>query len=318
MFSNIKDSLVELAEKLEMLEKVLAKAEEGKPTEEVIEMLDELEKEVNGEADQGSNTSSDGDVTSAPAEAASDLSNTALDQFKDTTPAETPSSKIGDMAPDSAPPSTSGSFLDLAKGRRSIRKYADATVPDEDLEYFIQAAIQAPSGHNSQCWHFVAVKDKSIIEEMAKAVADTWEDVLKSAPEGVTPEFIAGRRKGSTFFTKAPLVIAVYMTPSGPYDVEAAAGLTAMGMNEDDIMKRFGSFDLLSIGAAVQNLLLAIHEKGYGACWMNHPTLAGERINEVLGVPADQRLISIIPVGIPDYAPREKRMKPLDEVFTIL
>ena len=54
-------------------------------------------------------------------------------------------------------------FLDLASTRRSIRKYQDKDIPNEDIQYFIDAAVSAPSGCNSQCWRFIAIKDKDII-----------------------------------------------------------------------------------------------------------------------------------------------------------
>jgi len=37
------------------------------------------------------------------------------------------------------------SFLELATKRRSIRKFQDKDVPDEDVKYFIDAAVRAPS-----------------------------------------------------------------------------------------------------------------------------------------------------------------------------
>jgi len=52
-------------------------------------------------------------------------------------------------------------------------------------------------------------------------------------------------------------------------------------LDDEDIMELFANYDLLSIGAAVENLLLAVQEKGYGACWMNEPAIAAERIKEI-------------------------------------
>ena len=75
---------------------------------------------------------------------------------------------------------------------------------------------------------------------------------------------------------------------------------------------------MLSVGAAIQNMLLAIHQKGYGACWMNEPVIAAKEIHTLLNVPEEHRFISLIPVGDPAYIPRHKDMKPFDEIFKSL
>ncbi|TAK35342.1 MAG: nitroreductase [Chloroflexota bacterium] len=46
--------------------------------------------------------------------------------------------------------------------RRSVRKYNPAHVPTEDLTIILEAGRQAPSAHNGQPWHFVAVRDPEV------------------------------------------------------------------------------------------------------------------------------------------------------------
>ncbi len=83
-------------------------------------------------------------------------------------------------------------------------------------------------------------------------------------------------------------------------------------------MDHLGYPDVISVGAAIQNMLLAIHEKGYGAVWMNDPVVGESAIKELLQIKEEQRLISVIPVGMPAYNPREKQYKELDDVFQII
>lgn len=61
-------------------------------------------------------------------------------------------------------------FYELASKRRSVRKYEDKEIPLNDIEYFIKSAVTAPSGCNSQCWKFIAVKNKDIIHQLSEAV----------------------------------------------------------------------------------------------------------------------------------------------------
>jgi len=51
-------------------------------------------------------------------------------------------------------------FLDLAKHRFSVRKYKPDPVPEEDLNYVLEAGRIAPSAVNYQPWHFLVIRDK--------------------------------------------------------------------------------------------------------------------------------------------------------------
>ncbi|MDP4181563.1 MAG: nitroreductase family protein [Bacillota bacterium] len=210
------------------------------------------------------------------------------------------------------------SFLSLASSRRSVRKYKEADVSNEDLQYFIRAAMTAPSGCNSQCWRFVAIRNKDIIRKIELAVVDKMMSILGAENKDYPSQYIESKRKMATFFTKAPVVMAVFMTEAEYYDHVLISELQSQGLDKEGIMKLFANYDLLSIGAAIQNLLLAVQEKGYGACWMNEPAVAGTDINKILNIPENQRFISLIPIGLPNYSPREKKLKPIESIFTII
>ena len=213
---------------------------------------------------------------------------------------------------------TMNSFLDLASTRRSIRKYKDTDIPIADIEYIINAAVSAPSGCNSQCWRFIALKDRNIINQIEAIVIKKVESILEIKGNELSQEYLSSKRKMISFFAKAPVVIAVFMTKADFYDPIFISALKEHGFDDEGIMKLFANYDLLSIGAAIQNMLLAIHEKGYGACWMNEPSIAGKEINEILGVSLDHKFISIVPVGVPAYTPSNKKMKDIGEVFSII
>lgn len=209
-------------------------------------------------------------------------------------------------------------FLTLAASRRSIRKFSQHQIPKEDLEYFIQSAVTAPSGCNSQCWRFIVIENKEVINRIKEAVEKKVEVVLQNAIPPVTSDYLLSKKKAATFFINAPVVIAVFMTKSKYYDQMMISALQSQGFDDKQIMDLYGHYDLLSVGAAVQNMLLAISEKGYGACWMNEPVIAGEAINQILNIPIDERLISLVPVGVSGYTPREKEFKPIEDVFSII
>ena len=62
------------------------------------------------------------------------------------------------------------SFLELAKARRSIRRFKSDPISDEYVDKIVEAARWAPSGFNSQPWEFVVVKDKKLKDTIVKWV----------------------------------------------------------------------------------------------------------------------------------------------------
>jgi len=59
----------------------------------------------------------------------------------------------------------------LLKGRRSIRRYRPDPVPDEMIEQLLEAGRWAPSASNRQPWHFIVVRDREILQEVAQHAA---------------------------------------------------------------------------------------------------------------------------------------------------
>ena len=67
--------------------------------------------------------------------------------------------------------------------------------------------------------------------------------------------------------------------------------------------------------AAVQNMLLAAHALGYGCCWIEGYTRRNEEVLcQVLGIPANRKLFTLLTVGVPVELP-QKEKKSLAEVI---
>jgi nitroreductase len=67
--------------------------------------------------------------------------------------------------------------------------------------------------------------------------------------------------------------------------------------------------------AAVENMLIASTALGYGSCWLEGYTLPREEeFKELLGVPADKRLLTLVPLGVPVIWPTKEK-KSLEEVI---
>ena len=96
-----------------------------------------------------------------------------------------------------------------------------------------------------------------------------------------------------SFVADVPVAIAVVIDPAGStHPVEDGA-------------------------AATQNILLAAHALGLGSCWVGTYNSANEGIGkEILGAPAEHRLLSIIAIGYPAESPTKTRKDLAELTFT--
>ena len=199
-------------------------------------------------------------------------------------------------------------LLDIIKQRRSVRKFNPDPVKKEDILAIVEAAAMAPSATNAQNWQFIAVETETKRKELADAIRNQineYSSLIKS--ERAFNEFNAYSRY-FTFFDTAPLVLCVIKTPYASFSKR--------------IMKRYGlstealdAADAQGPSAAIQNILLAAHAMGYGACWMTGPLVAKEKLEKVLNLAPDNHLMAIIPIGKTDAMPEAPKRKPMDEVF---
>ena len=65
-------------------------------------------------------------------------------------------------------------MYELITRRHSIRKYTSQQVSDEDISKIIDAGLAAPSGQNTQPWHFTIIKDKQVQKELVDNCKQTF------------------------------------------------------------------------------------------------------------------------------------------------
>lgn len=140
-------------------------------------------------------------------------------------------------------------ILDTIKKRRSVRKYMPTQIKDAELSTIIEAATYAPSGHNSQPWHFTIIQDSELI--------DFINDKTKQVMVDSTEEWAAkiGNSKPFHVFYHAPTVIII----SGDQKVQSPLPLAATGLSYSP---------LVDCAAAIQNILLTAESIGIGSCWI--------------------------------------------------
>ena len=83
------------------------------------------------------------------------------------------------------------------------------------------------------------------------------------------------------------------------------------------IAYRDRTFYIQDYAAAIQNMLLAIHELGYASCWVEgHVTdvdRIGDKMAAILGVPEEYKLVAYLPVGVPADPWKRVKKKPFED-----
>jgi len=87
-------------------------------------------------------------------------------------------------------------MLEVMRSRRSVRRYTEEKLSDEQLKQIVSAALLAPSGHSKYPCEFIVVKNRALLEQMShcrKGVAK----MLEGAAAAIV--VVADRDKSDTF-----------------------------------------------------------------------------------------------------------------------
>jgi F420 biosynthesis protein FbiB-like protein len=184
------------------------------------------------------------------------------------------------------------SVVDLIKRRRSIRKFSPRQIDVAVVREVLEAARWAPSAHNAQPWRFIVLTNDALKRVLAEAMATAW--VADMTKDGVDVEVRENMAKASVErFTCAPVLVVACLTMKG------------MAKYADKLRQQCErDLAVQSLGAAVQNMLLAAHAKGLGACWFSAPSFCKETVRKVLNMPQDVEPQALIVLGYPAEKPR--------------
>ncbi|MBO5287316.1 MAG: nitroreductase family protein [Clostridia bacterium] len=170
------------------------------------------------------------------------------------------------------------------KGRRSIRKYSYKEIDKSVIEEIVSYAQLSPSWKNSQTCRFYGV----ISEEGRRGVINSLY------------EFNRERASGASAFI---ITTAVH----------GRSGFDADGSHSTHLGDGFQYFDN---GLAVENLLLKAYEMGFGTLIMG--LYYEKELRELLSVPENEKIVSVIALGYADISPEMPQRKELDKVLKIL
>lgn len=185
--------------------------------------------------------------------------------------------------------------------RRSIRKFLDKPVSKEDITEIIQSGMKAPSSKNRQPWKYVVIQGDAK-EEMLKVFRhgiDREENGSALLPQ--SKQHIAAAKYTADIMAEAPVIIFV-VNPLGKGILEEATP-------EEHI---YEICNIQSIGASIENMLLAATEKGIGSLWICDIYFAHQELCEWLG--SDGQLVAAVALGYQNEFPKERPRKKMEDI----
>ncbi|SHM59214.1 nitroreductase family protein [Ruminococcus flavefaciens] len=191
--------------------------------------------------------------------------------------------------------------MDQIKNRRSIRKYTSQPVEKELIDEVLSAAILAPSAKNRQPWKFIVYSEnskKELLSAMEKGLIKTKAE-FANMPN--SEYMLSDAFNTLKIMQEAPVIIMVLNTNgSSPFsEIDTFARITEI-------------CDSLSIGAAIENMLLKATELGLGTLWIANTCYAYNELAEFIGTKS--QLIGAVALGYAAEVPFPRPRKSLDEV----
>jgi coenzyme F420-0:L-glutamate ligase/coenzyme F420-1:gamma-L-glutamate ligase len=196
-------------------------------------------------------------------------------------------------------------LLEAIRSRRSIRRYTKTRVPRAVMDELFDAARWAPSAHNRQPWRFAVIEAAQTKDALATAMGERLRADLTR--DGAPRDLIDAEVSNSyTRIMNAPALIVVCLT------------LREMDRYPDPRRNQAEwVMAVQSTALAVQNLLLAAHARGLGACWMCAPLFVPETVRAVLSLADDWEPQALITLGYPAETRTKERM-PLEMLVRYL
>jgi nitroreductase len=166
--------------------------------------------------------------------------------------------------------------LKAIRGRRSVLRFSDAAVSDDQLNAILEAGRWAPSYINSQPWGFVVVRDAAVrakIGSVLKRVTISWQG-----------------------FAQAPVIIVVTVDASldPRHHVEDGAAAAQ-------------NMAIMAHSLGLSTFWAGVLEPGDAG------GTPEDELRQTLGVPRKRRVVAVLPVGVAGYEAKSDR-KPMSEI----
>ncbi len=185
--------------------------------------------------------------------------------------------------------------LEAIAARHGVLHFRPDPVEPAKIEAVLRAALAAPSPVNLQPWAFVVVIDPVLTRQIARYLVEVQEarvfGELLDLPESYTARLM-DLYEG---FDRTPCFVFVCLEPKA-----------AFARPEDEVVLR--QWYLVSLGAAMQNLMVAATSLDLGTRWFGGFALdnGGVALKAMLGIPDGVEIVAATPLGYHDEPPKAR------------
>ncbi len=191
--------------------------------------------------------------------------------------------------------------IEAIQNRRSIRKYKSTDIPRDLIYKIIEAGRLAPSGKNKQPWKFIVYGGEKKNELLAQMEAGIEREMRGKSLLPNSGFGLADAKNTLRIMKEAPIIIIVLnIDGKSPFD-------------HITVDERFTEIvDTLSIGAAIENMLLQAEDLGIGTLWIANTCFAYPELAAHIGTTA--QLIGAVALGYADEIPQPRPRKALEDI----
>jgi len=175
-----------------------------------------------------------------------------------------------------------GNMIKEIATRKSTRKYNDTPVEKEKILQLIESARLAPSGSNTQPWHFIIVTSEDTKDKIAEA--DNNQQWMKTAPVFIVcvADIRCRIKEGEDIF------------------LDENCGLPELKQIIRDT------------AIATEHILLEAEHIGLSSCWT--AWFSQENIRPIMNIPSDKYVVGVVTIGYSDEICKPTPKKPLESI----
>lgn len=193
--------------------------------------------------------------------------------------------------------------IEVIHARQSVRRgFREGSIPDEMVMEILQCGCMAPSSKDAQHWRLHAVRDRSVLVRIADAMAAASASaryVPLDPGTGQPRDAFASSVLESAAVLRS-VALGVFVEDDGSFsggrDAVVCSPTNALG----EVLVGY-CFELIGLGATIQNMWLAAHALGLAGVYLGDVLIVEEHVRAELAMAGD--LVGVLALGTTD-APR--------------
>jgi nitroreductase len=187
--------------------------------------------------------------------------------------------------------------LEAIRKRRSVRRYTDRPVAEEDLDALLRLALLAPTGGMAQAWSLLVVRDPGLRAGVADIVMRGGAEyfrVMRPPAPGTSDEEHAEWARGY-----AQQALGTY--PRVPVWIVGLRVPRDLFPEHQRLWER--DADIVSVAFMMENLYVAARAMGLGTVPTVFHWFVEDELRALLDIPAEVEIPLLTPLGYPEEFP---------------